>query len=332
MIKTFSNKLNLQKYRIKQFNEQYYQEAISSWDELTTWSKDLREQLKKEIPFSTLKNVKEYIASDKRTMKILADTEAGNPVEAVLMRNKDRITICVSCMSGCPVGCEFCATGKLGLNQNLSSQEIIDQVLHFKRVLKRTDEKITNIVYMGMGEPMLNLQPILDSIEVLTNPEKLALSPRRITVSTVGYLEPLKEFMEANTRTKLAISLHAPNQELREELMPTAAKANSLDDLMDLLEDYEEETNKRVTYEYILLNGINDTVEHAEELSELLEGRLALVNLINFNASPNLDFKSSSRDRISKFQNTLSKNGINNTLRYSMGDEIHGACGQLASV
>jgi 23S rRNA (adenine2503-C2)-methyltransferase len=331
MIEEKIKELELPRYRLDQFNKQYYQEAVDSWDNLTTWPKELREKVKNEIPFIKLKDIHEFVSSDNRTIKILAKTELGHSVEAVLMRTNDRITICVSCMSGCSVGCEFCATGKLGLNQLLDTQEILDQIMYFKRKLKNTDEKITNIVYMGMGEPMLNLEPVINSIKILTDPEKLGMSARRITVSTVGYIENMRKFFDANTRTKLAISLHAPTQELREQLMPTAAKSNNLEELMNLLEDYEKETNKRITYEYILLKNINDTPEHAEQLSELLTDKLALVNLINFNPSPDLEFESSTPERIRAFQKILDQNGINNTLRYSMGQEIYGACGQLST-
>jgi 23S rRNA (adenine2503-C2)-methyltransferase len=333
MIKEFSDNLKLPSYRIKQFNKQFYQEAISSWNELTTWPKELRDKLEKEVEFSKLKNIKEYVSKDQRSIKILAETKDGHPVESVLMYNKqkDRITICVSCMSGCSVGCKFCATGQMGLNTMLGSQEIIDQVMYFKRKLRNEGENISNIVFMGMGEPMLNLEGILKSIEILTDENKLALSPRRITVSTVGYIKQLREFLSKRTRVKIAISLHAPNQELREELMPTVAKDNTLPELLSLMSEFEEDTNKRVTYEYILLKDVNDTLEHANQLAEILKDKLVLVNLINFNPSPSLPFESSTRERISKFKEVLERNGINTTLRYSMGDEIQGACGQLSA-
>ena len=333
MFEKFIEKYNLPRYRIDQINKQYYQEAIGSWDELTTWSKDLREKLEKEIPFSGLEDIQEFKSKDGRSIKILSQTSKGNPVESVLMfsKNGKRITVCVSCMSGCSVGCKFCATGQMGMKQLLSTQEILDQVMYFQRLLKKEKLKVTNVVYMGMGEPMLNLDSVLESINILTDESKVGLGRRRITVSTVGYIKQLRKFLEADTGAKLAISLHAPNQGLREQLMPTVAEDNTLEQLMSLLSEFVSDKNKRVTYEYILLKDVNDTEEHARELSELLEDKLALVNLINFNTSPNLPFESSTRERIDLFRDVLDENGINNTLRFSMGDEVQGACGQLSA-
>ncbi len=332
MLEDFVRENNLQGYRLKQLYQQYYTEAIESWDALTTWPLDLREKLKKVIPFSKLENFQEYVSEDRKTIKALSFTKEGFPVETVLMKYSKRNTICVSCMSGCPVGCTFCATGQMGFNKNLDTQEIVDQVLYFKRKLSKEGEKITNIVYMGMGEPMLNLENVVRSIDILTDPEKVALGKRRITVSTVGYIEQLDQFLSMDLGVKIALSLHAPNQELREKLMPTAAKNNPLNKLMEVLKDYQERTNKKITYEYILIKDINDKEEHAEELAELLKGQIVLVNLIRLNPSPLILFKPSSMNKTRLFQAILNEEGINNTLRYSYGDEINAACGQLANI
>jgi 23S rRNA (adenine2503-C2)-methyltransferase len=332
MFEDFVRQNNLQSYRLKQLYQQYYKDNISSWDDLTTWPLDLREKLKSEIPFSKLENFQEYIAKDKKTIKTLSFTKEGFPVETVLMKYPKRNTICVSCMSGCPVGCTFCATGQMGFNKNLDTQEIIDQVLYFKRRLSKEDEKITNIVYMGMGEPMLNLENVARSIDILTDPEKVALGKRRITVSTVGYVEQLDQFLSMDLGVKIALSLHAPNQELREKLMPTAAKNNPLDKLMEVLKDYQEITNKKITYEYILIKDINDSKRHAKELAELLRDQIVLVNLIRLNPSPLIPFEPSSMNKTHSFQSILNEEGINNTLRQSYGDEINAACGQLANI
>jgi 23S rRNA (adenine2503-C2)-methyltransferase len=329
MFRRFLEKYKLPSFRLKQIYEQYYQGNISSWDELTTWSKDLREKLNKEIPFYKLTNFTDYKSNDKRTIKTLSYTVDGYPVESVMMKNKKRITICISCMSGCPVRCKFCATGQMGKNRNLDVREIVDQVLYFKR--KLGDKKITNIVFMGMGEPMLNLDNVLGAIKVFTDKDMLGFGHRRITVSTVGYTEQLEEFLKKNTGVKLAISLHAPTQELRMKLMPTVAKGNKLDKLMKILIKYQKESGKRVTYEYILLKDINDSVEDAKELAKILKNQLALVNIINFNRSDNLPFEPSTRKRIDAFRNILDSRDINNTLRYSYGKDIHAACGQLAN-
>jgi len=331
MFKKFITKYNLPSFRLKQLQEQYFQHNISSWDELTTWSKDMRETLKKEVPFSKLSNLQEFSSSDGRTIKLLSYTNDGYPVETVLMRNKERITICISSMSGCPVGCKFCATGRMKNNRILDEQEIIDQVMHFKRKLAKKNESVTNIVFMGMGEPLLNLSNVLNAIKILTDPELIGLGRRRITLSTVGYIEPLKEFFKANTGVKLAISLHAPTQKLREFLMPKVAKENRLDDLMKTLIDYQKKKGKKVTYEYILIKDVNDSVEHAKELAKLLKNQICLVNLINFNKSDNIPFEATTKRNVEQFQTILNSRGINNTLRYSHGNDILAACGQLAS-
>ena len=332
MIKDFLKKRKLPSYREKQFNEAYYKKGISSFDELTTWPENLREDLKKEIPFSTLEEIRTLTSKDWNTEKILFHTLDSFPVESVLMKYKDgRNSVCVSCMSGCPVGCTFCATGHMGFGKNLSSREIVDQVLYFKRFLNTTGEKITNIVYMGMGEPMLNLKNVEDSIQILTDEDKLAFSPRRITVSTVGYVPQMKVFLlDHNYMGKVALSLHTADQKLREKLIPSA-KENTLDEIFYILDEYVKKRNKRVTYEYILLKDINDLEKDAELLAELLKDRLCLVNLINFNSSPELSYIGTTRERIDRFIEILEYNKINVTLRYSQGQDIQAACGQLAS-
>lgn len=332
MFEDFVKENNLQGYRLKQLYKQYYVEGIESWDALTTWPLDLREKLKRAIPFSKLENFQEYTSRDKNTIKALSFTKEGFPVETVLMKYSKRNTICVSCMSGCPVGCTFCATGQMGFNKNLDTQEIVDQVLYFKRKLSKEGKKVTNIVYMGMGEPMLNLENVVESIDILTDPEKIALGRRRITVSTVGYVEQLDQFLSMDLGVKIALSLHAPNQELREKLMPTAAKNNPLNKVMEVLKDYQKRTNKKITYEYVLIKDINDKEEHAKKLAELLRDQIALVNLIRLNPSPLTPFEPSSMNKTLLFQAILNEEGINNTLRQSYGDEINAACGQLANI
>lgn len=332
MFEEFVKNHNLPKYRIDQLNSQYYQSTISSWDELTTWSKELRENLKKEIPFSSLHNIEEFSSEDNRTTKIVAYTTEGFPVESVLMKSAKRNTICISCMSGCPVGCKFCATGQMRFNRNLTEREIVDQVLYFKRKLTTMGEDITNVVFMGMGEPMLNLENVVSAIRQLTDPEKFGLGRRRITVSTVGYIDNLKRFLKEELGVKLAISLHSPTQELRERLMPTVARENPLDELIKVLIEYQKRSNKKITYEYLLLKNINDSINDANKLADLVGNQLCLVNLINFNSSGNLPFETSEKERVIKFQKILKYRGIENTLRYSYGDEIKAACGQLANL
>jgi 23S rRNA (adenine2503-C2)-methyltransferase len=329
MFEQFTKKYNLPKYRIDQLYTQYYKEYISSWEQLSTWPKDLRDILKKEIPFTCLTFISSNYSKDGNTQKVLFKTEKGNFVESVLMKDKDRNTVCVSCMSGCPVGCIFCATGQMGLNEMLSEYQIVDQILYFARELKLKNEKVTNIVYMGMGEPLLNLKNVSYSILTITDKQRLAFSKRRVTLSTSGYVQNLRMLLDKNLGIKLAISLHAPNQKLRESLMPNVAKENSIKDLFNVLDEYVKRTNKRVTYEYVLLRGINDTPEDAKELAQLLKSRLALVNLINYNEVECLPFKKSKNALL--FQKILQERGITCTIRKSLGEDIKGACGQLST-
>lgn len=328
MFEQFVERYNLPTYRISQLNQQYYQEYISSWDELSTWPKDLREKIKSEIPFSRLKLLTLETSKTEGTQKALFVTEKGNFVESVLIKEKDRNTVCVSCMSGCPVGCTFCATGQIGLNEKLNEHQILDQVLYFARILKIEGKKITNIVYMGMGEPMLNLESVPQSVRILTDKDKFGLGRRRVTISTCGYITQLREFLKMDLGVKIAISLHAPNQNLRDILMPNVSKTNPLGELLELLDEDTRRRNKRITYEYVLLRDVNDGFEQADELATLLANRLALVNLINYNSTPNSEYKSSKNAKA--FQQELLRNGIETTIRKSYGSDIEGACGQLA--
>jgi len=332
MIDDFIKKNNLPEFRKTQFYTQYYKNAILSFDELSNWSKDLRESLKKDVEFSSIIPTKVFGDVSKDTMKVLFKKASDNKLfESILLRHKDgRNTVCVSCMVGCPVGCKFCATGKMGFISNLKSNEIIDQILYFQRLLKRIDQKITNIVFMGMGEPLLNIKEVFGAIQIITDPKKLALSIRRITISTCGIINGIRELIKLNYKGRLAISLHAPNQQLRESLIPMA-KADKLDDLMNVLDDYVETTGQRVSYEYILLNGVNDTKKCAEELSILLGGRLAHVNLIRYNIISNGEFSKSIQENVNHFCAVLKKYDLNYTVRVSLGSDIEGACGQLTT-
>jgi len=330
MIDFLMERYNLPKYRKEQFLKAFFQEGINSWDEMTTWPTSLRDILKKEIPFTTLQNFTEVTSRDGRTTKLLSYTQDGYPIETVLMRAPKRNTVCVSCMSGCPVGCKFCATGQMGFKEQLDHREILDQIMYFKRVLKKESKELTNVVFMGMGEPLLNFDNVVKTIKDIIDPTRLGISHRKITLSTAGYVKELEKFLALNLGVKIAISLHAPNQQLREEIMPTVAKANNLKDLLLTLKRYQLRTNKRITYEYLLLRDINDTSSHAKELAKLLRNQICLVNLINFNESEGIDFRPSSKKDIDRFRRILDQQGITNTLRYSFGGEISAACGQLA--
>ena len=320
-------------FRLKQFNQAYYRQLITSYDTLTNWPKNLREKAAMVAPLALLKPLKTLVSQNQDTVKVLF-ARANQPnhlVETVLMRHKDRRnTVCVSCMVGCPMGCVFCATGTMGFVANHSADEIVEQVLFFSRYLLPEKEKVTNIVFMGMGEPMINLDNTQKAIAILTDPGKVGMSSSRITISTCGVASALKKFVEDGYRGRLAISLHAPTQPLRETIMPVA-KQSPLNELFPILDLYVKKTNKRISYEYILIKGVNDDMKQAEELATLLKNRLAHVNLIPYNPVANKTWVTPEKKRIFGFASVLKKHGVEHTIRVTMGADINAACGQLAT-
>jgi len=332
-VQFFLEKNNQPTYRLAQFNQAYYQHLINSFDELTTWSKDLRAQLAQQLEFSTLTLLKEQISADGNTIKVLfsLNRQPELKLETVLMRYRDgRNSVCVSCMVGCPVGCTFCATGQMGLKINLTSREIIDQVLYFARLVNKEEQKISNVTYMGMGEPLLNLEAVEASLDVLMAEDKFGLGKRRITISTAGFPDQLKKLIDDGYRPRLALSLHAPDQELREQIMPIA-KNYPLDQVFEAIDYYVEKTNKLVTYEYLLLKGVNDSDALAKQLGHLLKNRLAHVNLIPVNPVDNTPYQRPTQERVRQFSKVLAQSGVSNTVRVTMGDDIKAACGQLST-
>ena len=292
--------------------------------------------MKKIVPFSTILPIKELKSIDGGTNKVLFKRISdGKLFESVLMKHNDkRNTVCVSCMIGCPLGCKFCATGKMKFIGNLSSREIVDQVLYFARILKKQKQSVTNIVFMGMGEPLLNFENVMEAIKVLNNPELLGIGIRRITISTSGITPQIKELIKQGYKGRLALSLHSPDQKLRESIMPIAKKY-PLPELIVAVKSFAIRTQLRVSYEYILIDGVNDLPEHAYLLVELIgntNSDLAHINLIPYNPINGALFKRSSLKSIHTFSHILSENGISNTIRVTMGDDIKAACGQLAGV
>jgi 23S rRNA (adenine2503-C2)-methyltransferase len=245
------------------------------------------------------------------------------------MRHEDgRNTVCVSSQVGCPLGCLFCATGKMGFKRNLTSDEIIEQVIFFDRYLKPEGQKVTNITYMGMGEPFLNYDNVLQSIRILNDKEYFNIGARSISVSTAGIIEGIKKFSEEGLQVNLAISLHAPNDKLRKYLMPIDKKY-PLEVVLKAVDDYIKKTNRQVMFEYVLIKGVNDSREQAEELSKLMNKKLYYLNLILYNATG--VFKPSTTQRVEKFKEILKKNKIIFSQRYRFGDDIQAACGQFAT-
>jgi 23S rRNA (adenine2503-C2)-methyltransferase len=307
-------------YRARQIWE-WTARGAHSYDEMTNVPAPLRARLTAKVPFSTLGVERESLARD-GTLKVLFSTADGHPVEAVLMRFRDgRRSVCVSSQSGCPLTCTFCATGQMRFGRNLTASEILDQALHFRRL-----EAIDHLVYMGMGEPMLNLDAVVDSSRRLPD---LGITHRRTTVSTVGWLPGLRRFVdEVEEPIRLALSLHAPTDELRSEIMPVNDRF-PLRDVLAQCERYSTLRNRKVFVEYVMLRGVNDHYAHAIELAELLDPQIYKVNLIPYN--PTGMYEGSSRGAIEAFRDALMQRGLVATVRLTRGRDIAAACGQLAA-
>jgi 23S rRNA (adenine2503-C2)-methyltransferase len=295
--------------------------GVGGYSEMTNLPVELREELDREVPFSTLEVEREERARD-GTVKTLFRTRDGHPVEAVLMRYRDgRRSLCLSSQSGCPLTCTFCATGQMAFRRNLTTSEILDQALHFRRV-----EQVDHAVFMGMGEPMLNLDAVLEAARALPD---VGITNRRTTVSTVGWLPGLRRFVdEAAEPIRLALSLHAPTDELRSELMPVNARYPLADVLAECVR-YFELRRRKVFVEYVMLGGVNDRVEQARALAGLLDPKIFKVNLIPYN--PTGMYAASTRKAIAAFKDVLDRARLPATVRLTRGREIQAACGQLAA-
>ena len=315
------------KFRYGQAARLLYTEFISDWSAATNFSKTLREKLATacllEIEANILKS------DNKQTVKALIELEDGAQIETVLMRHSDkRRTICLSAQVGCPLGCSFCATGSLGFKRNLTKEEIVEQAVFWGRYLKDTyGEKITNVVFMGMGEPFLNYENVLAAIKFLNNPEGLNIGARHISVSTAGLIDGIKKLAKEKLQVNLAISLHAPNNQLRSDLMPIN-KRFALPKLLEAVDYYIEKTGRRVMFEYLLIKNVNDGAAQARELAEIMKQPLYLVNLILYNETGK--FQAAEKEKIAAFKSILEKAGVAVTERYRFGSEIAAACGQLA--
>jgi 23S rRNA (adenine2503-C2)-methyltransferase len=307
-------------YRARQVWE-WTARGAAGYDEMTTLAKPLRGALADEVPFSTLDVVTQQEARD-GTVKTLFTTADGHPVEAVLMRYRDgRRSLCLSSQSGCPLTCTFCATGAMRFGRNLTASEILDQALHFRRL-----ENVNHVVFMGMGEPFLNVDAVLESARRLPD---LGVTHRRTTISTVGWMPGLRRFVdEVEEPIRLALSIHAADPELRSELMPVNDRY-PLGDVLAECRRYFELRRRRVFVEYVMLAGVNDAPAHARDLAALLDPRVFKVNLIPYN--PTGSFEGSSRPAIEAFRRVLERARIPSTVRLTRGRDIEAACGQLAS-
>jgi len=320
------------KFRAGQILQGVYKEGKDSYDEITTLPENLKTLLKEECPIYSITPGYRMISKLDGTQKFLFKLKDGKEMEAVLMRYCDktgkRNTVCVSSQVGCALKCAFCATGKLGFSKNLTAEEIADQVLYFDHVLKKEGERVTNVVYMGMGEPFLNYNNVIQSVRMLNDEKYLNIAARGITVSTSGVVDSIKRFTDEDWQVNLAVSLHAPTQEGRAAIMPIALP-HTLDKLMESLREYTDRTHRRISYEYVLLGGVNDRDQDAHDLVDLIKGTLCHVNLIQYNET-DLGFKKSTEQQTKKFLKILQDSGVPASLRISRGQDIFGACGQLA--
>lgn len=315
--------LGEKKFKATQVFEWLYIHKEKDIDNFTNLKKELREKLKEDFNINFISIKKCEVGEDVR--KYLFALEDGNFIEAVLMEHDYGKSVCVSSQVGCNMGCKFCESGRLKKVRNLNTHEIVEQILLIEKDIK---QKIDSVVIMGIGEPFDNYDNIIDFIKIINHPKGLQIGARHITVSTCGLIPKIKEFSNLDLQVNLAISLHASNDKLRSEIMPIN-KAYHLEELIECLKEYIKKTNRRITIEYVMLKEINDSIENAKELSELLKGMNVYVNLIPYNETSHIEYKRTSKNDIMKFYDTLKKNHINVTIRKEFGSGIDAACGQL---
>ncbi|MED3564300.1 23S rRNA (adenine(2503)-C(2))-methyltransferase RlmN [Bacillus xiapuensis] len=314
-------------FRAEQIFDWLYKKRISSFEEMSNLSKELREKLDKHFVVTTLKTVIQQTSSD-GTIKFLFELHDGYSIETVLMRHEYGNSVCVTTQVGCRIGCTFCASTLGGLKRHLEAGEIVAQVVNVQQALDETDERVSSVVIMGIGEPFDNYDNMLSFLKIINHDKGLNIGARHITVSTSGIIPKIYQFADEDMQINFAISLHAPNTELRSKLMPIN-KAYKLDDLMKAVRYYIDKTGRRISFEYGLFGNVNDSVEHAEELASLLKGVKCHVNLIPVNYVPERDYVRTPRNQIFAFEKTLKKHGINVTIRREHGHDIDAACGQL---
>ncbi|ADC89367.1 radical SAM enzyme, Cfr family [Thermocrinis albus DSM 14484] len=321
--------LGLERYRADQILNWVYKKGVTDFSLMTNISKRDRQVLAERFSFHTLQMIDKVEAPD--SVKYLFKTEDGHTVETVLIKERDHLTLCVSSQVGCAVGCSFCATARDGLLRNLRTEEIIDQ---FIQVQKDSPQRIRNVVFMGMGEPLANYENVRKAVKVMISPWGLDLSKRRVSVSTSGIISQLKKMAQdpVMRELNLAVSINAPSQELRERIMPIS-KTNPLHELMEVLYQYPYPPDRRIMLEYVLIEKVNDEPEHALQLAQLLKGnpKKFKVNLIPYNPDPELPYRRPPLERVYRFQKILWDNGISTFVRFSKGVQVFGACGQLRS-
>jgi len=315
-------------YRAAQIEKWLYGKGVASFAQMTDLSAALRASLEEEFSLSRL-DILSRSCSEDGTVKFLFGLADGLSIESVLIPESGRLTLCISTQAGCGFGCAFCATARMGLKRNLQASEIVDQVLEARRCLPE-DQRITHVVLMGMGEPLANYPRTLRALEIIGDGSVgIGISPRRITLSTVGLVPQIRKLME-ESRVNLAISLHAATDAVRSELMPVNRKY-SLADLLECCRSLPVPKRRRITFEYVLLQGVNDSLEDARRLAGLLKGVRCKINLILFNPHPGSPFQRPGREEVERFQNAVRSRGYQVNVREPRGDDIQAACGQLNS-
>lgn len=330
------------KYRKTQAYEAVFKDLIENWDNALNLPLNLREKLKKDFPLEIYGEIKSN--DEEKALKAVIALGDGVKIETVLMRHKGhdaqkRNTVCVSSQAGCPLKCIFCATGKSGFKRNLTKWEILEQTLFFARILKNQNERVSNVVFMGMGEPFLNYENVISAVKILNDEKGLNIAARKISISTCGIIPGIENLEKENLQINLAVSLHAPNDALRSKLMPINNKY-PLEEVLKTVEKYAEKTSRKVMFEYVLLKGENDTKECAEDLVKIMNNPLYFVNLISYNSTRFTEVSArragagglepSSLENIKKFRKILENAGVNVSERFRFGRNIKAACGQLA--
>lgn len=314
-------------YRAAQIRKWPIRSPGIDFDRMSDLPKGLRDQLAESFRLWTMSQAARQ-QSDDGTEKLLLEVDGGDRIECVLLRDdRGHRTVCLSTQVGCAMRCVFCASGLDGVRRNLTSGEILEQVLRLNGLLA-SGERLSHVVVMGMGEPLANLERLLAALETITAPDGLGISGRRVTISTVGLPKAIRRLAGAGVRYHLAVSLHAPDDRLRNRIVPANRKVG-IAAILAATDDYFAKTGRRVTFEYVLLAGVNDQEEHAERLATLLRGRPSLVNLIPYNPVAGLPFRTPEADRVRQFQQILQAGGLAAEIRYRKGERIDAACGQL---
>ncbi|MDQ6823970.1 MAG: 23S rRNA (adenine(2503)-C(2))-methyltransferase RlmN [Candidatus Eremiobacteraeota bacterium] len=323
-----SSELGLLAYRLAQIYTAATKELRPAFDDVTVLPRDLRGKLAASMKLSSLGLLREATSGDEQTTKFLFELRGGNEVEAVLMRHHaGRTTVCISSQAGCALRCDFCATGQGGFFRNMTATEIFDQAVFAARRAQQEGRALTNLVFMGMGEPFLNYDAVMDAVALLNDPQGFNLGARRITISTAGVVAGIERFTAQHIQVNLAISLHAAHDELRTQLMPINKKW-PIAKLMKAANAYVAQTHRKVFYEYLLLADVNDSPDEARRLADLLGGPLHHVNLIPYNAT-DAPYRRATPEGVKRFQAVLRERGVPSTVRHTMGDDIAAACGQL---